>query len=612
MSSLQLIERDSELLAVLPDAPGVYRFLNADDKIIYVGKAKSLKKRVKSYFLQQKDSLKTQILVSKVVDIKITLTDTESEALLLEQTLIKKHKPHYNILLKDDKSYPYIFLSDHAFPRLCFHRGPKIRQGEYFGPYTSGGALREILNLLQKVFKVRQCEDSFYRNRSRPCLQHQINRCTAPCVNKVSAEEYRLQVDQAKSFLQGKELGLIQLWIEKMESASERLDFEAAANLRDQISQMKEVQSRQEVVGRRGELDLLAVYLTGDLACVSVVHVRNGNVVGHDNYLISAAHQASEADVLHAFIPQYYLNSDRMAQLPREIILSVALPELKELSLLIGQTAGRSVRMTDKVREHRAAWLNLALLNAEQHLRAHFAKKETQHHKWVQLERDLQLESAIERIECFDVSHTQGERAQASCVVFDQSGPANSRYRRFNIEGIEPGDDYAAIALAVLRRYQRQKKEGATLPTLVLIDGGKGQLKAAHASLEECQIDEIHLLSIAKGPERKAGLETIFRLTVDHSIEEVKVSASSLLLLQQVRDEAHRFAITGHRQRRDKKRTRSVLQDIPGVGSVRRKQLLTHFGGLQGLKKASAQDLAKVPGISLPLAETIVDFLRQV
>ncbi len=606
------IELDSDVLKVLPDHPGVYRMLDAQGTIIYVGKAKSLKKRVSSYFQKQQDSLKTRVLVSKIVDIKVTLTDTEAEALILEQTLIKKHKPHYNILLKDDKSYPYIHLSAHEFPRLSFHRGPRNKPGEYFGPYVSGLALRETLNVLQKVFKVRQCEDSFFRNRSRPCLQYQINRCTAPCVAKVSQQDYREQVTHTQDFLTGhKSDRLVALWVERMESASNRLDYELAAQLRDQISQMKAVQARQKMVGRRGELDAVAVHVVGEQACVSAVHVRQGEVVGHQNFLLRTPGENSPELILQAFLPQHYLSDHHIEQLPKEIIVGHSFEGMQGLAQSMTEVADKVVRISDRVRDTRAAWLKLAHLNAEQHLEAHLAKRESQRQRYEQLQADLGLDAVPAHIECFDISHTQGEKAQASCVVFDRNGPAKSRYRRFNINGIQPGDDYAAIGQAVYRRYQRQKTEEATLPDIVLIDGGKGQLSMAKKSLDECQIEEICLLSIAKGPERKPGLETIFRFGATGEVEEVSFASGSLLLLQQVRDEAHRFAVAGHRQRRDKSRKNSILEDLPGVGPKRRKQLLTHFGGLQALKKASVEDLSKLPGISDALAADIVAFLRE-
>lgn len=628
---------DPEHLKFLPQLPGVYRMLDAKQQLLYVGKAKALKRRVSSYFQKQHSHLKTQVLVEKIAAIEITVTATEAEALILEQTLIKRHKPPYNILLKDDKTYPYIYLTtEQTYPRVSFYRGLLNKPGKFFGPFVSGSAVRDTLNLLQKVFKVRQCEDVFFRNRTRPCLQHQINRCTAPCVGLVSADDYQQQVKHIQLFLQGRSVELIQQWAQQMEQAALQQDYEQAARYRDQISDLQQVQAQQHVSGGRGDVDVLAVAMEAELACVNILHVREGAVIGQYHQIIHLCTEDHAAAVLDAFMPQYYLRAAELGALPKEIVLCEALDDMSAIAEALVQATEASqhlqprVRITASVRGERAAWLKLSQLNAEQQLQLRLAARANQQQRLTQLQEDLGLPMPLAWLECFDISHTQGEKTVASCVVFDHQGPVKSRYRRFNIEDITPGDDYAALAQAVTRRYRpsaalpsastdttqvaADTEMTMTLPDVIIIDGGKGQLQSAFqalTSLTSLNIQTTCLISIAKGPSRKPGLETLFGYATQAAkIVEFDVRPASLMLLQQLRDEAHRFAITGHRGRRDKARRTSSLESIAGVGGKRRKLLLTHFGGLQGLRQASVEDIARLPGIGVVLAAEIVAALK--
>jgi excinuclease ABC subunit C len=626
---------DPEHLKFLPQLPGVYRMLDAKQRLLYVGKAKALKRRVCSYFQKQHSSLKTQLLVEKIAAVEITVTATEAEALILEQTLIKRHKPPYNILLKDDKTYPYIYLTtEQTYPRVSFYRGLLNKPGKFFGPFVSGSAVRDTLSLLQKVFKVRQCEDVFFRNRTRPCLQYQINRCTAPCVGLVSTDDYQQQVKHIQLFLEGRSVELIQHWVQQMEQAALQHDYEKAALYRDQISDLQQVQAQQHVSGGRGDVDVLAVALEAELACVNILHVRQGELVGQYHQIIGLCTEENVAAVLDAFVPQYYLRAAEQGALPKEIVLCAALDDMKAIAEALAQAATQQpqqrVRITASVRGERAAWLKLSQLNAEQQLQLRLAARANQQQRLTQLQEDLRLAMPPAWLECFDISHTQGEKTVASCVVFDHQGPVKSRYRRFNIEDITPGDDYAAIAQAVTRRYRpstalAENPDSSTtdsrladdagaitaLPDVIIIDGGKGQLQSAFQALETLNLQPTCLISIAKGPSRKPGLETLFGYATQAAkILEFDVRPASLTLLQQLRDEAHRFAITGHRGRRDKTRRTSSLENIAGIGAKRRKLLLTHFGGLQGLRQASVEDIARLPGIGAALAAEIVATLQ--
>lgn len=589
----------------LTQRPGVYRMLDAAGEVLYVGKASNLKNRVSSYFRHSGLPHKTRSMMAQVRSVEVTLTQNESEALLLENQLIKRHRPRYNILLRDDKSYPYIFISsaaDTRFPRLGFHRGAQRMAGRYFGPYPGAGAARETLNLLQKLFCVRQCEDSFFRNRSRPCLQYQIKRCSAPCVGYISEDDYRKDVELAEMFLEGKNTAVVDALVKRMEAASERLEFETAARYRDQISSLRRIQDRQYVSGQAGNVDVVACTVEGQMACVQVFFVRGGRSLGNKAFYPKLPPEAGADDVLGAFLPQYYLDK----AVPEEVLLSHAVNDLELLEQTLTAQAGRRVRLASRVRGERAKWMRNALDNARYALNTRMASRSGMLQRFEALQDALSLEQTPARVECFDISHTMGEATVASCVVFDQEGAVKSDYRRFNIGDIEPGDDYAAMRQALQRRYTRLKKGEGKLPDLLLIDGGKGQVRQAEEVLEELQVEGVQIVGIAKGPERKAGMETL--LLSGHKAPFILPEDSMALhLLQQVRDEAHRFAITGHRQRRSKARTTSPLEQIPGMGPKRRQRLLQQFGGLREVARAGVDDLAGVQGISRELAQRIYD-----
>lgn len=608
MSQLPPDNFDSKaFLKTLTSRPGVYRMLDAQGEILYVGKAKNLKRRVSSYFSRHDTSPKTRAMVAQVRNIEVTITNTENEALLLENNLIKALRPRYNILLRDDKSYPYIYLSDDDFPRLTLHRGRRSKKGRYFGPYPSAAAVRESLNLLQKLFPVRQCEDSFYRNRHRACLQHQIKRCSAPCVDLIDKESYQEDVRHAIMFLEGKDNAIIDELVRKMEAASAALQFERAAHYRDQIANLRRVQEKQFVMGAGGDLDVIAAALKDGAACVQVFFIRNGRNLGNKSYFPQHTAQADSAEILAAFIPQYYIGGAAgERQIPSEILISEHLPEQELLEQVLSEQSGRKVAVSDKLRGDRARWLQLARTNAEQALNSHLATRQNIMRRFEALQEAMELDDMPQRIECFDISHTMGEATVASCVVFDTSGAVKSDYRRFNIEGITPGDDYAAMEQALTRRFKRLKEGEGKYPDILLIDGGKGQLKQAEKVMEELQVIGVLLIGVAKGPSRKPGLEQL--ILSGHSAPIILPPDSPALhLIQQVRDEAHRFAITGHRQRRAKARRTSSLEGIPGLGPKRRQQLLRQFGGLQEVARAGVEDLMMVKGISRQLAQSIYD-----
>jgi len=579
--------------------PGVYRMIDAEGTVLYVGKAKDLRRRVSSYFTRSQNR-RIQLMVARINSIEVTVTHTEAEALILENTLIKRLKPKYNILLRDDKSYPYIFLSGDPFPRLSYHRGKRSAPGRYFGPYPNAGSMRETLQLLQKLFPVRQCEESFYQSRSRPCLQHQIKRCTAPCVGLVTEEEYAKDVRDAVLFLEGKTNQVIEDLVVRMERASEALEFEQAARLRDQIAALSRVQERQYVSGERGDLDIIACAAKGGAACVQLFFIRNGRNLGNKTFYPSTAGAEREEEILAAFIPQYYIGK----QVPGEIVLSHPLEERELLEEALMQESGRQVRLRHRVRSHRARWLRMAEQNARLALDSRLASKAGVAARLEALQEALGLDEMPGRMECFDISHTRGELTVASCVVFDAGGALKSDYRRFNIEGIQGGDDYAAMAQALNRRYTRIQSGEGKLPDILFIDGGKGQLNAAAQVLDELAVVGVLLVGVAKGPDRRAGMEQLFLLGKERPII-LPADSPALHLVQQIRDEAHRFAITGHRQRREKSRKTSVLEQIPGVGAKRRQRLLRQFGGLQGITRAGIADLERVEGISRKLAEQI-------
>lgn len=592
-----------EFLKTLTHLPGVYRFVGKADEVLYVGKAKNLKKRVTSYFRKTGLGNKTRVLMEQFDHVDVTVTHTEAEALILENNLIKKHRPRYNILLRDDKSYPYVYLSsEEEFPRLAFHRGARRLPGRYFGPYPDVGAVRESLNLLQKVFPVRQCEDSFYRNRSRPCLQYQIKRCTAPCVGLIDHENYMRDVRHAILFLDGKSTEIADELIKQMEEASARQDYEQAVLYRDQIRSLKKMQERQYVEGEHGNLDVVACYTEGGAACVQVFFIRQGRNLGNKSFFPKMPEKLSATEVLESFIPQYYLDRE----VPEEILISHPLKQPDLLQTALAENSGHVCYIKDKVRSERRRWVKMARHNAENSLKSRLASQQGVLKRLEALQDELSLDQMPARMECFDISHTMGEATVASCVVFDINGPLKSDYRRFNIENITPGDDYAAMNQALTRRYTRVIKGEGKLPDLLVIDGGKGQIHQAEDVLSELQIEGVSILGIAKGPGRKPGLETLFLSSQGEPII-LAESSGALHLLQQIRDEAHRFAITGHRQRRAKKRTTSVLETIPGMGPKRRLNLLKQFGGLQEIEKAGVEDLASVDGISPRLAQKIYD-----
>ena len=600
-------------LKVVTEQPGVYRMTDNTGCIIYVGKAKNLKKRLSSYFRTNVDSAKTRALVSNIADIQITVTLTETEALILEHNLIKQHRPKYNILLRDDKSYPYIFLSSHAHPRLGLHRGARKQKGEYFGPYPSGYAVKESLHAMQKIFPIRQCEDSFYANRSRPCLLYQLKRCSGPCVpGLVSDAQYMEQVNLARMFLQGKDQQVIALLANKMEQASTELRFEDAAKLRDQIQNMRKIQEQQSVSGNIfDDLDIIGTAIRNGIASVHVLFIRQGKVLGSRNYFPSLPADSDISELLYAFVQQFYLSDISGKQLPKEIILDHELEDEDGLSEMLSQISGTKVRITSRTRSERARYCQLATTNAEAALNSKLAHKTTVEQRFRQLQEILNLTTPVQRMECFDISHTQGEATVASCVVFDREGPRNSEYRLYNIEGITPGDDYAAMKQALFRRFSKQQ-DAEKIPDILFIDGGLGQLKQAESVLSDLTHlvqKQPLLIGIAKGESRKPGLET---LIFGNTHEEIHLPADmpALHLIQHIRDESHRFAITGHRQRRNKKRTESLLEKVPGVGAKRRQALLKYLGGMQEIIRATPDELAKVPGISPALARVIYDTLH--
>jgi excinuclease ABC subunit C len=543
-------------------------------------------------------------LVAKISHIEVTVTTSETEALLLEQTLIKELHPPYNIVFKDDRSYPYIFLSNQdEFPRLGFHRGVQRKKGRYFGPFPSAYSVRDSLNILQKVFRVRQCEDSFFKNRSRPCLQYQIKRCSGPCCGLVSKEEYAEDVTHATMFLEGKNRDLLDNYADKMDAASAALKFERAAIYRDQIAHLQRMQEQQYVMNDAGDIDIVAAVYNPGSVCVLVMVVRGGRLLGNKTYFPKIKMEQDASELLGSFIPQFYLNGFGGREIPKEIIVNAKLPEKALIAEVLSSQLGKKVTIADTVRSHRQRWVDMAQTNAEQSLGSHMANRNNLQQRFEALQQALDLPEMPERLECFDISHSSGEATVASCVVFDQNGPLKSDYRRFNIDGITPGDDYAAMAQALNRRYTRLKKGEGRVPDILFIDGGKGQLKEAEKMMEELQVSGVLLVGVAKGPTRKAGLESLFM----PGSEEIVLSPDNpgLHLIQHIRDESHRFAITAHRNRRDKKRKESSLEQIDGVGPKRRRALLRHFGGLARIESAASEELAKVEGISRKLADHI-------
>ncbi len=585
--------------AQLSTAPGVYRMYAADDTLLYVGKAGALRKRVGSYFNGSPKNARAMSMLSQVARMDVTVTRTEAEALLLENQLIKSLTPRYNVSLRDDKSYPYVLLTREEWPRIGLHRGPRATPGRYFGPYASVYAVRETLNLMHKLFRLRSCEDSVFRNRSRPCLQYQIGRCSAPCVELVSAQDYAESVRRATLFLEGKSDQLGEELMQEMQTASEQLQFERAARLRDLLASLRSLQNRQFVEGRAADLDVLACATQGAHACVLLLAFRDGRNLGTRAFFPKTNGEDSADEILAAFVSQYYIEHTP----PREILLDREIPDTELLEHALSASAERKVALKWNVRGERAGYVELAARNAQNTLASELTSQSAQHARSEALREMLDLAEPVKRVECFDISHTLGEATVASCVVFDAAGPVRGQYRRFNISGIAPGDDYAAMRQALERRFRRAVEEGGVLPDVLLIDGGAGQLAQAQAVMAELGITSVALVGVAKGEERRAGHETL----VMPDGRELRPGAASpaLQFIQQVRDEAHRFAITGHRGRRQKARMTSKLEDIPGIGPRRRANLLKHFGGLAGLKAAGEAEIARVEGVNAALAARI-------
>ncbi len=594
----------------LTQSPGIYQMLDENGAILYVGKAKNLRKRVGSYFRQSGLAPKTRALVTRIADINVTITRTEAEALILEQNLIKQQRPPFNILLRDDKSYPYIFLSDKdTYPRLALHRGAKRRKGRYFGPYPGVQAVRDSMSFLQKTFRVRQCEDSVFKNRSRPCLQYQIKRCTAPCVGLIDESAYRRDVRHTQMFLEGGGDEIMRELAIAMEEAAASQSYEKAAEIRDQIRALRNIQADQVVESGRGNIDVIATALEGDRACVHMLYIRHGRILGSRSFYPKAPLAQTGADVLSEFLPQFYLRESGHSDYPGEIVLSDSIEEAVLLTAAISEAAGRNVDLKSRTRGRRQKWLQLARKTAEHNLAGRLAEKQSLLQRFESLRSDLNLDELPERIECFDISHSSGEATVASCVVFNREGALKSDYRRFNIEGVTEGDDYAATEQAIKRRFTRLQKGESPMPDILLIDGGVGQLRRAVAVLDELGVIGVTIIGVAKGVTRKAGFETLLLTTGDKELT-LRVNSGGLLLIQQIRDEAHRFAITGHRQRRDKKRTTSPLEGIAGVGPKRRRELLRFFGGYQEVASASVADLMRVPTINQKVAEAIYTALH--
>ncbi|HEX5788669.1 MAG TPA: excinuclease ABC subunit UvrC [Woeseiaceae bacterium] len=594
-------------LRELTHRPGVYRMLDAKHDVIYVGKASDLRKRVASYFTRARQEPKTAAMVAQVAGVEVTVTHTEAEALLLEYSLIKRHRPRFNVTLRDDKSYPYIYAeTDHRFPRLRFHRGARTGPGRYFGPYPSAAAVRQTLNELQKLFMIRPCRESFFRNRSRPCLQYQIKRCTAPCVDYITEEQYGRDFAAAMQFLEGRSQAVIDTFVARMEDASAARQYELAARYRDQIAKLKEVAARQLVARDRGkDLDVLGFATNGVITCITVLFIRNGTVIGSRDHFPRTAGDQDKAAMLNGFVSQYYLGREA----PREIVLDTPIEDADVLEQTLTERSGYRVAIRTRVRGDRHRWLAMAQANAENGLNIRIASNATLKRQFRTLGEILELEETPARLECFDVSHTSGEATVASCVVFNAAGPLKSDYRRFNLTPAAAGDDYAALGEALRRRYTRVRQGEVPTPDVLFVDGGRGQLAEALTVLAELELSWIRVVAVAKGPSRKPGMEQLF---VNGRKTPIRLPPDSpaLLLVQQIRDEAHRFAITGHRQRRGKARRVSPLERIPGLGPKKRRELLKQFGGLQGVMGAGIDDLAGVRGIGRHLAETIYNELH--
>jgi len=595
-----------EFVGSLPRRPGVYRMYNADHEILYIGKAKNLKDRVGTYFAASNVNPKVQALVGLIAHIEVTVANSETEALLLEYNLIKAHKPRFNVVLRDDKSFPYIQVQDtHDFPRLAFYRGSRSVPGRYFGPFPGAGAVKETLRQLQKLFRIRNCRDSFFANRSRPCLQHQIGRCSAPCVGLITKEAYAQDIDSAVKVLEGRDSEVTSLLEARMEEAAGKLEFERAAIIRDQLATMKRVLADQ-IVTSEGERDVDVFAIVGEPGeyCVSVMLVRGGRNLGTSSYFPRAA-LAEPEEALSSFVMQYYATQEP----PPEVLVGRKLEDADALAQALTERISRNVHVRCPVRGLGVRYVELTQENAGQALRMRLAQKKGMDEMFAALTAELDLPETPARVECFDISHTGGEGTVASCVVFGPEGPLKKEYRRFNITGVTPGDDYGALRQALERRYARIRDGEIPPPDLLLIDGGLGQISQVHEELEKLGFADMTLVGVAKGPDRKAGQERLFVFGVaEPHIPEAHSPASRLI--QRIRDEAHRFAITGHRRKRAKRYNESILESIPGLGPAKRRQLLKHFGGLQGVLRAGIADFEKVAGIGAALARSLYDHLH--
>ncbi len=587
-------------LSQLTSQPGVYRMYGAGDELLYVGKARNLRKRVSSYFLRASGNPRIESMVSQIRRVEVTLTHTEDEALLLEATLIKELNPRYNIVYRDDKSYPYVRFSAHRYPRISYYRGAKSGGDRYYGPFPSASAVRETLYTLQKLFRLRPCSDTFFAHRARPCLQHQIKRCSAPCVDLISPEDYARDLRNASRLLEGKGDELASELTTDMERAAEALEFERAAKLRDQIAALQRVRESRTITGGAEDIDVIVVAPHASSSCVVVVSVRDGLNLGHRSHFPRHPSHASADELLESFLSQHYLEQPA----PPEILLSHALEEPELLEAALSARAGRRVKIYRPLRGVKLRLLDMTMNTAAQALSVRLVEAASMDDRMLELQRALDLEQVPKRLECFDISHTQGEKAVASCVVFNEEGPLKSAYRKFNIDGIEPGDDYAAIRQAVARRFARVKSGEVQVPDVLFIDGGQGQLNSAMEALEELEFSNLRVVAIAKGPTRKPGLEELILPEMELPLR-LPPDSPALHLIQRIRDEAHRFAITGHRARRDKARVTSGLESVEGLGPARRRALLKTFGGLAQIKRAAVDDLARVEGVSRLLAERI-------
>lgn len=593
-------------LKTVSTMPGVYRMIDSQQKVIYVGKAKNLKNRLASYFRKSGLSIKTLSLVKNIHRIEVINTRTESEALLLENDLIKNLNPRYNILFRDDKSYPYICLTNHKFPRLKVYRGKTdSRKGTFFGPFPSAGSIRHTINHVQRIFQLRNCEDSTMKNRSRACLQYQINRCTGPCVGHTDEQSYQKQIEQARLFLRGESDMLINQQVELMEQYSQQLDFEGAARIRDKIEMLRRATEKQYVTGFSTDIDILACEVQQDVCCIQLFMIRNGTSLGNKPFINRVKLDASSAELIETFIIQHYSRHP----IPNEIIVSHELPNRALLLRTLSQLSNTKVRLSSAVREKRRHALESALNNAKQALESYLLSASHLNKRFQSLIEELQLDRAPERIECFDISHTMGESTRASCVVFGQEGAIKSEYRSYNIKDIQGGDDYAAMRQVLERRYSKRQHSAELLPDLVFIDGGKGQLRSALEVFESLNLfttkHNLRVLGISKGPKRKSGYEEI--IDENYAVLPIKMDSPALLLIQQIRDEAHRFAITGHRRARAKKRNTSRLEQIIGIGAKKRQLLLNKFGGLQGVQGAGIEELMQIKGINRETAQVIYD-----